>query len=158
MKAKLLIVGLITAGIVVVACKKDQFTTKPQLTFKSINAERVPKNTGFSMKLDVTDKEGDISDTMYIQRVYLSCTAEPLTLVKKVPDFASHSSLKAEIDISFWYGDVSTMPPGYNTSLPNGCTGSGGARVDSGYYRFWIRDKAMNISDTVNSPIVVLEE
>ena len=55
-----------------------------------------------------------------------------------VPDFQSRKDLKADISIDVNYG----------TSGLTHCTG----RDDSCYFRFWIKDKAGHVSDTVKSP------
>ena len=154
MKAKLLIVAVILIGVGVAACKKDQFTTKPQIKLKSVNTDRVSQNQVLNIVLDVTDKEGDIQDTLFMERIRYSC--EPSTEITKykIADFPSQGSLKAEIAITFYNG---LDNPNYNAFITNFCASVSGEKTDSGYYKIWVQDKARNVSDTVKTGIIVIE-
>ena len=67
MKAKILI---LTAIIVTIfACNKDTYTTKPQLTFKSVNGKVFTGAAAIIFSLEFTDAEGDISDSIWVQKV-----------------------------------------------------------------------------------------
>lgn len=146
MKAKILIPGVIIAIIatIVVACKKDQFTTKPQITVKSVNSDVVPSNGRLVFDLEFTDKEGDIKDTIWAQKKSLHCTdpddADPF--IYKIPDDVQETkNMKGEIEIAF-------EPPPIcinNSADPDTC-----------YFRFWMQDRARNVSDTVNSGTIVI--
>jgi hypothetical protein len=69
MKIKLSHAVLIMIGCV--TCSKDTYNTVPTLKFLEVNGSvfaRVPPST-IIFKLEFTDKEGDISDTIWMQRV-----------------------------------------------------------------------------------------
>lgn len=67
MKTKIL-VGML-ALVVLAACKKDKFNTAPTLTFKSATNKVIPNGGGLLVKFEVTDKEGDISQTLFIKKI-----------------------------------------------------------------------------------------
>jgi len=71
MKTKLLIVAVIMFAIS--ACKKDEFTSKPQLSFKSINTTSLNQGDVLTFNITFTDAEGDIQDTLWIQKVSKTC-------------------------------------------------------------------------------------
>lgn len=146
MNVKLLIVALILTGIT--ACKKSQYTTSPQLTFKSVNATTISRGQLLSFKIDVTDKEGDIQDTIWIQKISYTCPDQGSYLSPQaVPKFTPIRDLKGEFDITYLYGGINQ---GYPTV--SGCS----QKNDSCYFRFWLKDKAQNVSDTISSPTILL--
>ena len=134
--------------MLIAACSKDKYTTKPILDLKSVNGSEFPNQSLLSFKFIVTDKEGDIQDTMWIQKISYACSDIGNFLAPfKVPDFTSSKNLKVELDVNYLYG-ISTgqYPPVY------GCV----QRDDSCYFKFWLKDKAGNVSDTVTSPTIKL--
>ena len=67
MKAKILILTAIIG--IMFACNKDTYTTKPQLTFKSVNGKVFTGAAAIVFSLEFTDAEGDISDSIWVQKV-----------------------------------------------------------------------------------------
>lgn len=144
MKIKLLIA--VATILCFTACNKDKFTTKPQLKFKSVNADIFPKGSQVSFTLTVTDKEGDIKDTLWVERVSKVCPdLRSLVVPYELPDFLKTKSLEADFIVTYNYGTIT--PPSID-GCPN--------KDDSSYFRFWIKDKADNTSDTVQSPLLLL--
>jgi len=140
MKAKILIVAV--CAILVVACSKDKYNTTPKLTFKNVNGDVFPQGANIRFTFEVTDKEGDIQDTMWLEKISYSCGEDGHILSpNRVPDFTTRKDLQADIDINVLYG----------TDL-GGCTG----KTDSCYFQFWIKDKEGHVSDTVQSPTLKL--
>ena len=60
MKTKILVTFLVAT--VLAACGKDKYTTKPQLTFKSVNTTLLQPNQSIQFIIEVTDREGDIQE------------------------------------------------------------------------------------------------
>ncbi len=124
------------------ACSKDTYSSTPKLTFKSVNGTVFPQQSNIDFKLEVTDKEGDIQDTMWFEKNSYTCGADGYILSgNMVPNFTSRKDLKAEIDLNLQLGGTLSS-----------CIG----RDDSCYFRFWIKDKAGHVSDTVQSPTIKL--
>lgn len=145
MNAKLLIA--VIACFFITACTKDQYTTKPQLEFKSLNGEAFPKQSNLFFKFTVTDKEGDIQDTMWVQKISFSCREGEFLTGYRMPVFSSTKNLKVELDVNYTYGELAGTYP-----IITGCV----QRDDSCYFKFWIKDLAGNVSDTVTSPTIKL--
>lgn len=154
MKAKLLIVAVIMIGVGLAACKKDQYTTKPQIKLKSVNTERVAKRSVLVMQVEVTDKEGDIQDTLFLERIRYSCDPKSEFYAYKVADFPTQSHLKAELDLTFYNG---VDDPSYTGTINNACSFTRPDLADSGYYKIWLKDKASNVSDTITTGTIVIE-
>ncbi len=145
MRTKVLLLALTLT--VVTACKKDMYTTSPQLNFESVNATAIPRSSFLTFKIQVTDKEGDIQDTLWVEQISLNgCTA---TLISPydVPGFTATKDLKGEFNITYLYGEIGSGYP-----IVTGCS----LADDTCSFRFWMKDKANHVSDTVSSPTVVL--
>lgn len=148
MKVKLLTVTAIL--LIAVACKKDQFTTRPQLEFKQVNGLVFSHGGLITFMIEFTDKEGDI-DSIWIQRVSEVCptTGDYITPVRQpMPsEFDQTKNVKAEFAINMAYNISNVQGFPYFRACGN--------KNDTAYFRFWVKDKAGNSSDTVASPNIV---
>lgn len=148
MRTKLLILLTITAFFC--GCKKNTYTTKPQISFNSASKTVLNQGDIVTFKINFTDKEGDIQDTLWVQKISRTCpTTAGVQFISpnKIPDFTPTSQLKGTLEISFAYnanvGGVSSII---------GCSN----KNDTSYFKFWLKDKAQNRSDTIASPNIVL--
>ncbi len=143
MKAKVLI-PVVIITIAVAACSKDKFTAKPQLELKSVSTTTLVKEQILQFVFRVTDKDGDLQDTIFVQRISKVCpelrTDDPERW--PMPKFTPRNNLDAEITITYGYKS-STFPP----PVIDGCV----QKNDTSYFRFWIKDTKQNVSDTVSS-------
>lgn len=142
MKAKILILFLI--ALITNSCNKNTYTTSPQLTFKSVNATTITQGGLISFNIQFTDKEGDVQDSIWILRVSKICPGSfPAVYQYAMPSFTPTKDLKGIIELDFSYNQTGT---GYPTL--SGC----GVKNDTSYFKFWIKDNAGHVSDTVSSP------
>lgn len=132
------------------ACSKDKYSTKPQLKYKGVNTKFVNRNQNFSFTLEVTDAEGDIQDTIWVQQVVRNCSNGGFTAAYRMPDFDGTKNLKGEVIVCFSYGIGLDCP--LITHSP--CV----TKNNSTTFRFWIQDKEKNISDTITSEEVVVAQ
>ena len=102
---------------------------------------------GFDLK--VTDKEGDISDTIWIRAFTRRCPNPIPPLPYKIPDVPEKANLDAELNITYLIGVIDPSAPIWNLNL---CPG-----VDTTIFQFWMKDKAENRSDTVevDQPVLI---
>jgi hypothetical protein len=150
MKLKLLILALIVVGLI--TCTKDSYNTTPTLKFLSVSGTVIPQQSSISFKLQCTDKEGDVVDTIWVQRVSKVVGCESLSRIDSfaIPDFSPPKNVKAEFDFNYNY--ASNIPPNLG-----GCSiGNNQSVTDTSYFRFWMRDQANHVSDTVQSPDITL--
>lgn len=151
MKAKLLIVTLSLLGFA--ACSKDKFNTTPQLKFESVNTQTLYPDQVIQFKLEYTDKEGDIQDTIYIEKITRNCSASDFNGLYALPtDVPRVKNSKGELQITFAYG----VNLGYPAIKEPACGTATNPINDSCVFRFALKDKANNVSDTVSSPEIVL--
>jgi hypothetical protein len=151
MKLKLLIVALIIVGCI--TCSKDSFNTTPELKFLSVNSTVIPQPSVLEFHLQCTDKEGDVIDTIWIQRVSKVAGCEGLSRIDSfaIPNFEPPKNVKAEFVFTYNYPNSQPAP---NIGA---CTIAGSqSTTDTSYFRFWMRDQAKHYSDTVQSPDIAL--
>jgi hypothetical protein len=146
MSAKILLT-IIAFGFLI-GCSKDSFTTKPQLKFKKVNTNVLKRGESMTFTLEVTDAEGDIQDTIWVQEVVKNCSSGGGKAPYRMPDFPATKNLRGDIQVCYSYGINLECPDIFEPKCPT--------RNDTATYRFWIQDKARNVSDTVSSDRVVI--
>ena len=129
-----------------VACGKGKFETVPQLTLKSRNTDIVPVNGTLRLNVEYTDKEGDVSDSLFIVRQRLNIHG-PVQLAASpynIPDFPNTDKGEFEISLAYQFGLVFGLPP---IRIP----GSNPVRneIDTLRLKIVAKDKAGNKSDTL---------
>jgi hypothetical protein len=132
--------------LLLVACDKGKFETKPQLTFKSVNYSEVPFNAPLQIVLEFTDKEGDVSDTLFFirQRLNVSDPVTPVPSIYQLPEFPNTTKGDIEINLDYQTDLTFNLPP---IRIP----GSNPERnePDTMRYKIVARDKEGNLSDTL---------
>ncbi len=139
--------------IIIIACNKDKFQTKPQLTLKSVSDKLIPFNGGIDVTLEFTDKEGDVTDSIFVVRQRLNRRGPLVRPASpyKIPTFPN--STKGEFIVSLQYSSGLTFG-----ISPIRIVGSNPARnePDTMSLKFVARDKAGNKSDTVTVDNVII--
>ncbi len=128
------------------SCNKDKYTTTPQLKYESVNKKVFRSGDIIQFTLSFTDAEGDIQDSLYVEKFEPKCVNSRFTQFYKIPDFPSSKNQSGEITLTYGY-NVSNLPP----ILPPQCN-----RNDTAVFKFVLKDKANNKSDTAISETIVL--
>jgi hypothetical protein len=135
---------------VAVACEKDKFTTKPQLAIKRVNSDEIFGNQNLVFTIRLTDKEGDFTSFFGISANTPGCPASNFTdsTLFQIPnEFIDSKQNEGEI--------VLTLSKAQRHS--NLCPGPGGTfKTDTTTFKFWTKDDAGNVSDTVWSDPVII--
>ena len=137
---------IIAVCLLFTACKKDKFTTAPQIKYKSVKpntfqAGNTDRDAGPVITVSVTDAEGDLGkpgkDTVKIYVKNLLTGKIDSTL--EFPDIAAaaHKDFQGELSINVW----SLMPPN-NPPRP---------RIDTLYFEVYIKDFAKNKSNVIKT-------
>ena len=133
-------------ALLFIGCKKEKFTTKPQLTFKSINTKVLDRRQIIVFTLSYTDLEGDLQDSIYVEKIEPTCPLSGFNSKYLIPTFPSSRNSEGDIQVSFGY-NVENYPL---IKAPQ-C-----GRNDTCYFRFALKDKAQNVSDTIKSDVFVI--
>lgn len=142
------------ALIAIVACNKDKFQTKPLITIKSYSSTEIAFNQPFQVILEITDKEGDVDDSLFVvrQRLNKKSTTPPSLAKFDIPAFPDKA--KSEVIINYRYSFELT-----GGLLPIDIPGTGTPakkETDTLVFKFVVKDKAGNRSDTtISQPIYV---
>jgi len=136
---------IVSVALLVAACGKDKFETKPRLEIKDYNTKEVGPGTTLRIRLNFFDKEGDLNQapfTAIIRRqnqLPLDPTQDKTdTLFYTLPDFPPKDN--GEINYTLEYGFLK------ESTVEN----------DTIHIRFSVADKKGNLSDTVVSDQLVI--
>jgi hypothetical protein len=132
--------------LTLVSCNKDKYTTIPHLKFESASKKSYSSGDIIKFTLSFTDAEGDLTDSIYVEKFEPKCVASRFKQYYKFPVFPTGKNQSGEILITYGY-NVASYPP----ILGPQCN-----RNDTAVFRFFIQDKAKNKSDTVTSGQIVL--
>ena len=151
MRSLLFVTALFTIAI---ACNKDKLETTPSLKLKSISASTIPVGGTLIVELDFTDKEGDISDTIFVKKTRTNRIVVPTirdSFVLQVPPFPDRSRGIIQLELKYQNHLLSAInPPSSGGTPPN-------LHDDTLVFQFALRDKAKHISDTVTTgPIIIV--
>jgi hypothetical protein len=148
MKAKLLFLAI--PLFILWACKKEKADTKPNLTLKNVKIEGVSTTSGtgtiLEIDFDVLDKEGDVRDSIFIKKIdaaKIPCSGNSKNLFYNIPAYPIEGKEKISFRLKF-----STL------NIPDYALLGGAAcspRKDTSIFKFWVKDKAGNLSDTVTT-------
>jgi len=139
--------------VIVAACNKDKFQTKPTIRIKSINTNVVPANGTFIVTLECTDKEGDVQDSVIIIKNRLNIRVVPTirdTIRYKLPVFPKKDRIEIQATLDFQTILSAINPPTIPGSNPPQ------KEPDTLRLTFAVRDNAGNVSDTITSEQIVV--
>lgn len=142
------------AGVLLAACEKGKFETVPQVTVKSFGPEFVAKGGVFELVTEITDKEGDLLDSVTLVRkrftgnIQVSPRTDDTTRLR-VADFGNPVNSTIELRVAFGYGRQIDGTQLYNLQ----------ESVERGLvYEITVADKAGNRSTPVETPRITLEK
>jgi len=130
----------------VVSCDKNKYTTKPQITIKSVSPAEWTRDNILSIVLEFTDKEGDITDSMYFVKQILNENQKGLpqefqTSMIKLPIYPK--AIQGEMEIRF------ARRIGFGVPLMGDPLT---AQNDTVIFHMAVSDRAGNWSDTLTTP------
>jgi hypothetical protein len=126
------------------SCGKDTFQSKPQLFLESVSTTTVPAFSDLQIVMRLTDKEGDFLDTVWVKKITTRCPSSNFadSLLYRIPNDAPRTkNFDGQVVVSFTYA----------FELQPRCT-----RPDTAVFSFWMKDEKGNLSDTVNTPPIII--
>ena len=127
-------------------CNKDKYETTPSLKFKDVNTTYLVPGSTLQFTLSFTDKEGDLTDSVYVEKYVPYCSASSFSGWHALPTFPLSKNQQGDLTVNFEYNGSGT----YQNIAPQ-CQEN-----DTAVFRFALKDKAQHISDTVSSPPVII--
>ena len=123
------------------ACKKDKYTTAPQITYKSVSPTVVDQNSSsLNLTISITDAEGDLGitarDTAFVYVKNLLNGAFDSLRFPNLQAIAK-SSFKADVEIDLGRARLFSCTPGPHT--------------DTLFFEIYVKDFAKNKSNVIKS-------
>ncbi len=136
-------------GVFIVAflmgCGKNVYDTKPTIRISSVSSNLVPVNGTLTIDIKVTDKEGDVTDSIFLKKIRLNKRVRATlrdSLAFKIPDAPNTTNGTVRLDLEYQNHLISASSPIENDTL---------------LFKFYLKDKAKNVSDTITTePIVII--
>ena len=98
-------------SLIFLSCNKDTFSSTPKLTYKSVNTKTLGRNQILKFNLSFTDLEGDVIDTVFVQKVTLTRTCITFSEKFPVPNFPTSPKLTGDILVSYSNGLITLHTP-----------------------------------------------
>ncbi len=130
--------------IALFGCGKDKLETRPSIKFKSVNSTEIFRGMRLEVFLEFSDKEGDLSlgEVVYFRdRLNLKppppLTDKADTVFYSLAEFPVRSTGEIQVNIPYDFMDEDLNDD------------------DTMMFRFSVKDAMGNVSDTIDSPIVI---
>lgn len=140
------LLGFVTFLVVMLACNKDKFQTKPTFTIKNINSTNIGPGETLIITMNYTDKEGDLADAKIgVQKIVPDCALSNFTDTNKYaisPDVPITRNQKGQIELNFPYPNINPF-----------C-----AFDDTATFRLWLIDKGGHVSDTAQTGKILIRK
>jgi hypothetical protein len=139
------IIFIISLAVLLIACGKDKFETKPKLEIKDYNTKEVFQGQDLRIRINYYDKEGDLGEAEIIG-IRTRLNILPLgvnddkadTFRYVLPEFPKEDN--GEISFQINHSFLKESPVENDTLI----------------FRFAVADKAGNKSDTITSDQIVI--
>ncbi|HEY8687967.1 MAG TPA: hypothetical protein VIM07_01935 [Chitinophagaceae bacterium] len=128
------------------SCNKNKYNTIPSLKYKSANKKVFVSGDIIVFTLSFTDAEGDLQDSLYVEKFEPKCVNSRFKQLYKIPAFPTSKNQSGEIAVTYGY-NAASYPP----ILGPQCN-----KNDTCVFKFVLKDKAQNKSDTAVSETIVL--
>lgn len=150
MGAKLSYLGFLL--LLLTACGKNNFESKPTLTLVSAGPTTVRQGNLFVINMEVADAEGDVQDSIFIRKVHVgrpACADNSVDVDRNIPDYPGQKNTKFSFKVTFLYNQI-------NSSFVS----LGGPACprpvnDTSVFKIWVKDRAGNRSDTITTDKIV---
>ncbi len=150
MKIRISFIFSILLLTVFAGCKKDKFTTAPQVKIKSISPDVVSKGNFITVTASFTDDQGDIQDSVFVvfKRYNGTATLSTDTIRITLGKLGVPNTRSGEIELLAKYGELAAGALFLNTE-------SADREVSFGII---LKDKAGNKSNYAESKKITLKK
>jgi hypothetical protein len=129
--------------LLLLGCQKTKFENRPRLNLVSISSTSVKYKDDLQVILQLTDKQGDFVDTVWMTKITNGCSDSDLRNIYLVPgDVQRKNNFLAEYIFTLSY--LEELQPFCN-------------KRDTAVFRFWTKDIKGNYSDTVKTSAIIID-
>jgi hypothetical protein len=147
--------------LVAVSCSKDKFNTKPSLTLKETSGNYIPLGGDYGVRftLEYTDAEGDIAGVpFYIEKLSSSASPSDPCANGNEPYYLDSLSYTLPDDVPVTSNQKGEIIVTIQGALVAALACDGTDSLEQGTFKFWFKDQAGNVSDTVTSPPITIQK
>lgn len=148
--------------LLMLACGKDKPASKPSIKITSVGGNIVPVGSDLRLTLEFSDKEGDVNDTLFVWKPRLN-TIPPVNGITlrdsfplKIPDFPAKSTGEILLNLEYQNHLISAQEAPNDPNDPNPDPTLRKKISDTVIFRFVLKDRAGNTSDTVQTDKIVI--
>ena len=154
MKIRLAILFLI---FVTASCSKDKFSEKPSLKLKEVSGNYVPLGDyAVRFTIEYTDAEGDIAGVpLFIEKI---SSSSPCADGNRVPSYLDSLSFTIPADVPPTNNQKGEIIITLQEQNLKRIACSPADTTEQATFKFWFRDKAGNVSDTITAPPITIEK
>ena len=137
----------------IAACGKDKLETRPSIKIQSVSSNFIPNGGSLTVEMEFADKEGDISNTLFVQKIRLNIRTTPTirdSFSLPIASFPKNSRGFLQVNMDYQNHLVSAInPPSVGGTPPR-------VEDDTLTIRYALRDRAGNVSDTVSAGTIIV--
>lgn len=139
-------------AMTIVACRKDKVETKPHVSFQSFNTDVITQpSDALRVTLEFTDKEGDL-DSLFVVRQRMNARGVDYRLLPYgVPEFSGQNKGELLVTLNYSFDLTSNL----NALRISGSVPAEN-EPDTLQLKFYVKDKAGNVSDSTSPKQVIV--
>lgn len=143
------ILAISTFCIAVFGCKKNDNKGKFALKLVEVSGTVFKNRDQVTFKFETNHAQSEIvNDSLFMRKKFFTCPKSFDLSKIAIPEYTSTADLPANYELTFKYGD--------NIDYAAAC--ESGNRTDSLIYTFWLKDKNGNLTDSIDSPKIIIQK
>jgi len=146
--------------LLIVSCSKDKFSSKPTLKFKEMSGNYLPiGDYAIRFTLEYTDADGDIAGQPFsIKKLSSSASPDNPCSNGNEPYYTDSTKYSIPADVPATTNQKGEIVVTITSLLayPQKCDDFDS--TEEATFKFWFKDKAGNVSDTVTAPPVTIQK
>lgn len=146
--------------LLIVSCSKDKFSSKPSLKFKEMSGNYLPiGDYAVRFTLEYTDADGDIAgEHLFVEKLSSSASPDNPCSNGNEPYYTDSISYTIPTDVPATTNQKGEIVVTITRLLAAPLKCDEQDSTEQATFKFWFKDQAGNVSDTVTAPPVTVEK
>ena len=146
--------------LIIVSCSKDKFSSKPTLKLKEVSGNYLPLGDyAIRFTLEYTDADGDIAGQPFsIEKLSSDASPDNPCANGNEPYYTDSTSYKIPADVPATTNQKGEIVVTIDGLLAAAKKCDDYDSTEEATFKFWFKDQAGNVSDTVTAPPITLQK
>ncbi|MBN8860329.1 MAG: hypothetical protein J0H29_18200 [Sphingobacteriales bacterium] len=147
--------------LIIVSCSKDKFSSKPTLKLKEVSGNYLPLGDDYAIRftLEYTDADGDIAGQPFsIEKLSSSASPDNPCSNGNEPYYTDSTKYAIPADVPATANQKGEIVVTIAGLLANPQKCDEYDSTEQATFKFWFKDQAGNVSDTVTTPPVTIQK